>query len=181
MKTRIKRRHLFFILLLVLLIAWIALIFSFSFHSGKSSHMESETAVAFISAFLKKAGIHIDHSVYRIYTPFVKAGVKISSDEFIRKTAHFCEYFFLGVICSVCAGYFRKRSKLWPVPLFCALPVSLADELIIQRYFVSGRGSSFNDAVLDCIGFYCAVIVIAIIIAIMYFIRRHRGICCWRH
>jgi VanZ family protein len=183
-KTTIKRKHKrknkrLLIILVLLLILWIALIFSFSLHAGQSSHMESGSVKSIISAFLKKAGIHVNHSLYQIYAPFVEDKTNISSEEFVRKTAHFIEYFALGVICYICAYFFRKRAKWWPAPLLCALPVALIDEMFIQRYIVSGRRSAFTDVLLDCTGFYCAVLLIVlttcISAVISWAVRRRKG------
>ncbi len=164
---RKKKRNI----LILLLILWVAIIFSFSLHAGLSSHIQSGAVKNAISAIAEKTGIPVNRSVFNLVSPFVEDKNHITGEDFVRKAAHFAEYFAFGAICVVVT--LANRRKKWRlVPLLCAAPISLTDEMIIQRFIVSGRTSSFKDVFLDCIGFYCAVIVILFVFTTCLFFQK---------
>ena len=76
----------------------------------------------------------------------------------IRKTAHFLEFFALGILLSLCL---RSFTASWPVrlfgPGFFGLAVPVADEFI--QSFISGRGSLVSDVVLDFSGAASGILV----------------------
>lgn len=146
--------------LLFLIIIWVIVIFSFSLAGGKQSHHESNSVKFVLSSVAKNLDLHINHKFYNIYKPFVENKDKITGEDFVRKTAHFTEYFMLGILSGIVAIILKRKSKFWYASLFIGIPVALFDEKFIQKFMVPGRTSSLRDALLDNIGFYFAVIIV---------------------
>ena len=90
--------------------------------------------------------------------------------EYIRKTAHFLEYFLLGL--SMGALLFAIRRKygtlLWATGLFWGLMTAVCDEFIQG---LKDRTSSVKDVVLDFAGVFCGMLLL---LAILYLIFRKR-------
>ncbi len=134
-----KKALLKFIYILYL-IAIIAFIFSNSLPSIKESAEASGRLLKFINGLL---------DVFRIPT--------MSSDVFIRKAAHFTEFFVLG---GSLFGYtfFDKKSNFTSAVncAFFSCLIAMADETI--QYF-TGRGSMLLDVWLDLLGAITAIII----------------------
>lgn len=150
-----KRPHIVHIAAVAVAIAWAFVIFSFSLHSGQSSHAESFQVKSALLAFLNRIGLPVNRGVYRVFYPFLKPGETMNGDLFVRKTAHVIEYSILGFLCT--AAFLQgQRRRQWA--LLCVGPAAaLIDEKIIQQFLVTGRGSTFHDVVLDSLAFYLAV------------------------
>ena len=67
---------------------------------------------------------------------------------FVRKMAHFAEFFGLGLLWGV-YGRLRWHRWMW----LYGLVVAVADEAI--QYFVPGRAPGFWDVALDYCGYFC--------------------------
>jgi VanZ family protein len=73
------------------------------------------------------------------------------SEHFVRKTAHFAEYFALGALLSATIkSYHRSGREAVFTELFLLLLVPVIDEWI--QLFRPGRGSSVADVLLDFAG-----------------------------
>ena len=89
------------------------------------------------------------------------------SDEFlhhiIRKTAHFTEFFILGVLYTMIRACLpvKIRSSLLIFPAFETLATAVTDEFI---QLFTNRGSSVSDVVLDFCGALCAIIIFELVI-----------------
>lgn len=152
---------------------FIVLIFSFSFHSGASSHEQSEEVANVVTHVLQHYHMSIPDSAYKIYRPFLIKGETADRDLFFRKSAHLTEYFLLGVLSSILL-YLGSLSGTWrPYQMFFFIsgPVTaLVDEKVIQQYLVIQRTSTFKDVMLDSIGFYMAVMICSTIYALIFLI-----------
>ena len=71
------------------------------------------------------------------------------TENFIRKAAHFIEYFVFGLLAD---SALRKWGRNFGEQLSCGLAAALIDETI--QYFTSGRSSQVTDVWLDFFG-YC--------------------------
>lgn len=155
----------------------ILLIFSFSLHSGVSSHRQSEEVAETVTRVLARCHIHIDSHAYQIYRPFLNPGETADRDLFFRKSAHLAEYFLLGVFSSVLL-YVGSFSGTWrPNQLaffFCGPLTALVDEKILQQYLVAQRTSTYQDVLLDSIGFYAAVLLCSTVYALITLVARGR-------
>jgi Predicted integral membrane protein len=143
-------------------VLWVAVIFSFSLRSGAASHGESGFVERLLSGAARRVNLPVDRRIlYWFFAPFAGENGAVSGEAVVRKAAHFTEYFVLGLFCAKAARVLiRRRLRfLVPFPLLCGPVVSLFDERFIQLFLVAGRTASYMDVLLDCIGFYCAVLL----------------------
>lgn len=102
---------------------------------------------------------------------FVKSVIdphnKLDSDllhVFIRKTAHFTEFFFLGVLyVLICKNSGKIKEKLTFLPPFATLFTAVTDEFI-QAF--TGRGTQVQDVMLDFAGALCGIVAVSLIVRI---------------
>ena len=142
------------VLLTALLALYILFIFSNSLDWGEHSSAKSGTALALVNGLLQQLRLPLQ-----------------VSEHFIRKAAHFAEYFGLGVLA---LAAFRQYTARWlphlAVPLLGCLLVPLCDETI--QLFVPGRSGQVSDVWLDFAG-TLAGLASAALIAWLW--RRHRA------
>lgn len=159
------------IIAMSLLAVCISVIMGFSLRSGRESHSQSGRVETLILNFCAKNNITINEKYFKVYAPFVEYPNNITLEEAVRKTAHFTEYFVLGLLCAVC-GCFVYRHR-YSVAFLCVGAVTaLVDERVIQLHLVAGRTSSYKDVLLDCIGFYSAFALFVLIVLIIRGILR---------
>ena len=81
---------------------------------------------------------------------------------YVRKTAHFTEYFFLGVSVAFPLYVYGVRGMLlvFLAGLFCA---GFAGFDEYHQSFVAGRGPSPKDVVIDCCGAFPGIILTRIV------------------
>ena len=92
---------------------------------------------------------------------------------FIRKSAHFSVFMFLGVFASITLflGFRRKR---WAAPtalVFCVL-YAMTDEF--HQIFVEGRGAEFSDVCLDSMGALIGILLVSLIYAVVCAVKKFR-------
>lgn len=121
-----------------LTIAWIMLIFSFSMQSGEDSSQISGGIVSRLVDMLFPKGF-----AYAEQLEF-----------FIRKLAHFTEYFILGVLVLLTLKQTRCPKQILVCFLICVL-VASCDETI--QLFSGGRSGKIADVVLDSVGAWCGI------------------------
>lgn len=148
-------------LLLLLLIAWMTIIFCMSAQPSDESSQLSGGMVSKIVAV--------------IYPNFnslsVSQQLKITDllSFIVRKTAHFSEYFVLGaLVCSFANTYKKYKIAIHGIlsVVFCLL-YAVSDE--IHQYFVPGRACRFLDICIDTAGSVIAVFLFSLI--------AHRKMC----
>lgn len=91
------------------------------------------------------------------------------SMHFIRKSAHFAEYFLLGILSWTTVLRFFKSSFCYP-SAYCMIIACLDEGL--QR-FVPGRSGEFKDIILDITGSMAAILILKLIACCVK--RRHQG------
>ncbi|MBO1678236.1 VanZ family protein [Bittarella massiliensis (ex Durand et al. 2017)] len=127
----IRRRRALFTALLIL---YTLFVFSNSLDMGPSSSSKSGAVLALINGFLNSFGLPLQ-----------------LSEHFVRKAAHFAEYFVLGALA---LATFRQYTVHWrphlALPLFYCLMVPLCDESI--QLLVPGRSGQISDVWLDFAG-----------------------------
>ena len=150
-----KRRRLTVLRIVLTVLSAAALVFIFynSSLDAVESSEQSGTMLGGINAFLRSLGIPIE-----------------LSDHFIRKTAHFVEYFVLGGLFSLTAfAYVRTRSRMLMIALPLGAAAAVTDELI--QLGSAGRSCEVADMALD----FCAVLTASLIVTlILYLIDRHK-------
>lgn len=162
------------LILILLTAAWTAVIFGFSFRSGAASHSESGFVRSALLSITNRFNITINPDIYKIVATFVEDKSHITGEDFVRKTAHFTEYFILGLFFGGAFIRFRKKSKRSFLLLLGGFLVAFIDERLVQQFLVSDRTSSYKDVLLDCIGFYLAAALLLLIYFIARKIRRIR-------
>lgn len=86
----------------------------------------------------------------------------ILSNHFVRKSAHFTEYFVLGVLLFYTAkAYFSKIDYKIIVAPISGLVVACVDETI--QLFATGRSGQITDVLLDFSGICTAVLILYVI------------------
>jgi VanZ family protein len=138
--------------LILLIIATAAFIWSNSFASGIDSNKVSD-------------------SVMNKIKPVIDPQNKIPEDifsYFIRKTAHFSEFMLLGFEL-ILTRIIIKKPGIFTM-LFCALSVAVTDESI---QIFTGRTDSVKDILLDFTGAVFGMAVIYIIYSAVTYMKKH--------
>lgn len=119
----------------------IAFIFANSATDADSSSQSSTSVMDLLNGVLKFCHINI-----------------MLSEHFVRKLAHFVEYFILGIsiFFTVRSFNLRKTYCVFTVPLL-GFAVASIDETI--QLFSSGRSCQFSDVMLDFVGVTIAVFI----------------------
>lgn len=148
-----KRLIVLRVVLTLLSVAAVSFIFYNSLLSADDSTVRSTGLREWINGLLRSLGI----------------GWELS-EHFVRKTAHFVEFFILGALLSatVYAYALRWRIMLFAFPVGAAVAVS--DELIQSGS--TGRSSQWSDILLDSAAVLTAVLIAA---GIMLLRKRRRG------
>ena len=116
-----------------LFVFWLLLIFFFSSQNGNSS---SELSNGVLTTIENIFHIPLTNEFFSL---------------FIRKTAHFSEYFILGILsCNLVRQYrvIKKKEYIFII-LFCVL-YAFSDEF--HQMFVSGRTPQIFDVCIDTVG-----------------------------
>ena len=123
--------------------------------SSQSAADSSEVSISFTQTVLE-----IIRDLFRLDWPSEKLiQHALLLEHFMRKLAHFTEYFLLAVFCSIplYVYHIRSRSQILPITLFCAVFAGF-DEL--HQCFVPGRAGAFSDVCLDTFGSFCGSLLI---------------------
>lgn len=160
-----KRRLLLFIPVLI----WMVVIFMFSSDNGSISSMQSGRVSYMVASAVD--------SVFRLDMSDVeRLDFSHSLSYLVRKTAHFSEYFILGLLLyaaisvnfgSVLASmdadrrFLRKIKLRYFVPVVVVFGYAGTDEL--HQYFVPDRCCSFKDVLIDTAGGLTGILIIGLI------------------
>lgn len=134
MRKSAKDNKIFKICMVVLTAGYIVFILSNSLKPASVSGPDSQSIVDVINGFFKSINIDMD-----------------LTNHILRKTAHFAEFFLLGVITSSTFRVFTKTpyKNIFTI-LFIGLATAVSDETV--QLFVEGRGSQVSDILLDFSG-----------------------------
>lgn len=155
------------IIIFIVLALWVGVIFYFSSQPPGRSSDQSGMA---IKAFKKANDLFdiTDTQVFKKVEATAKArlfnGRYKSTNQIVRKSAHFGIYFILGIMCGV-FGYFYTKKILIAFLLGMSLPVVVAVLDEFNQGFV-GRVSSLSDVILDGTGALIGAALAAIMILI---------------
>ena len=124
------------IILIAAIVLCVVFIWSRSFRNASESNAESSAVISFLRPVLEWLKIPEE-----------------SWSHLVRKTAHFTEFFIIGLLLS---ALFRGRHILFP--LLIGFLVAAADETI--QLFISGRSGEFSDVLLDTAGATAAMLIV---------------------
>lgn len=124
-------------------ILWMVLIFAFSSQNGEVSNMNN----TFIVDMLKKFGIDLTQMTQNI-------------GFFIRKSAHFTEYFILGILLFKTYHLYLLKNYSF-VSIITGFLYACSDE--IHQHFVPGRAAALIDVLIDTAGVIAGVAIVLII------------------
>lgn len=163
--TKLNKRLIIRILLLISIIWWMSIIFRFSAQTGTSSASSSHSVIYLIGKITKNI---TGHNIILSLTP-----IQFKRVEFvIRKMAHMFIYFMLSILVILFLFTYNNSIKM---KIFLTFSTSFlyacSDE--IHQYFVGGRSASFKDVLIDTTG---ACIGILLILIIYYFIKKHKAV-----
>lgn len=137
----INFRKVFYLLLSILIVFFI---FYNSLQNGNESSNLSNTVLNYLNTFLENIGLKFKLEGY-----------------FIRKTAHFVEFFALGFsIMFTFEAFTQKTIQVVGFPLFLCTIIPVLDEYI--QLFSEGRFSQVKDVLLDFSGAVCGIIFVII-------------------
>lgn len=130
-------------LFIILAFSWIAVIYYFSNQNGaQSSAVSNSVTSKALRLFVPQYGefpIEEQRIIYRRFSLFV------------RKMAHFMEYFCLAffLFCG-CIFLFKKDWLAYLVSCILVIVIAIGDE--IHQYFVEGRVAMIQDVIIDVLG-----------------------------
>lgn len=130
----------------ILSLLWVMVIFSFSLQDGTQSNFQSGVITTMMQSLLSSINIDLEREVLSFI---------------IRKTAHFANFFILGMFVKQSAYDLKNNHFLYWV---CLVPV--VDETI--QSFVPGRVMSLTDMLIDLAG------IVAGVFFIVWMLERHK-------
>lgn len=153
MEKQLKKKKIITVILLIMLLAVYAMIFSFSADNGEASSDISTKVTKWLV------------QVYsRIINGPGEAGAAVPAandalEGLIRKLAHFAEYMAVGFLsCGIIIMWVRKTSKSFIIVVIQLVISAGFDE--IHQYFVPGRNSSVRDVMIDTAGGIAGMLII---------------------
>lgn len=130
-------------ILLILVILWHSLIFFQSSLSGDTSSLQSGFIVDVIYPFLNGLGLNLSITEVSFY---------------IRKLAHFTEYFILGLILYAFYRNHIKSHRLELIVILHGIIVACLDETL--QTFIINRSGEVRDVLIDTLGVISAILLI---------------------
>ena len=141
-KKRGVRNFIFFLIN----VSYIGFIFGNSLKHSDESSLQSKP----FAEFFEKIFVFFNNNI-----------TYVQVDHYVRKTAHFLEFFLLGMLLffAFAAKYYRVNyiKPLIYKTLGLGLTICSVDEFL--QLFVSGRGASLIDVMIDFSGILCSFIL----------------------
>ena len=135
----------------LLLFGWMTFIFCMSAQSaGESSELSGGIVSKLIAVFLKQ---------FDSLSAESQANITDIMTVIVRKSAHFLEYYVLGIFAFLSAHFYKKykyKTKVLYSLVICTL-YAASDE--IHQYFVPGRACRFFDVCIDAAGGATAIVM----------------------
>lgn len=155
MKTYTHKKHIWIWILTFVYIGWI---FSNSLANGNTSGSLSKDVTQVVMNIVHSAGFSISFDLLHHY---------------VRKLAHFSEYFLLG--CFVCESL--HLSDLFPKKKITFFVLWIGTPSIDEgiQHFIPGRYGAITDVCIDMSGFICGTLFLYIILCIMQDIHLRRN------
>lgn len=147
MHTNQIHKIIYRIITALLLILWVAFIFSNSMDNADASTLKSGAVLELLRRILGSEGADLTEYI-------------------VRKTAHFTEFAIEGILLlSVVKGYTARPLRFLGWPLLGGLMTALADETI--QLFSPGRSSQVTDVWIDFAGVVTGILLALLVRAIV--------------
>jgi VanZ family protein len=152
-----------------MIIGWMHVIFNFSAQNGTNSHAASDQVVNYLQKIvyiMTGKDISVKFAVGTAYRQYLEFAV--------RKCAHMFIYFILSINVMLFLFTFQKMNMFLRllISLLTCFLYACTDEF--HQLFVSGRGSSFRDVLIDTSGAFFGLIASLLIFCVIYTIyHRH--------
>ncbi len=147
-----SRKYIF----LILTLAWVAVIFSFSLQPATVS---DGTSLSFL------------HKMVKIFVPWwldelenITTTQLIILNVIVRKCAHFAEYFILGILTTTTMLHMKWKHQ-WLYSIGFCVGIACIDEFL--QLFVSGRSGRVTDVMIDSAGALVGIIIVYLVVRIM--------------
>lgn len=138
MRSKIQKTLLF-----IPAVCYTLFIFYNSMQSGDASGSLSASIAAWLLRYLNNIGWNISFDTFHF---------------FIRKLAHFTEYFILALIMHKTVSVTLSEKQQIPVSVIWGMIVPLIDEGI--QHYTPGRYGSFKDVFLDMTGYFSGLLLV---------------------
>lgn len=145
---------------IVLLILWMAVIFIMSSHPADKS---SQLSGGIVAKFVK-----LIYPGFSEFSAEKQSEIMHLTSFLVRKTAHFLEYFVLGMLSALLVATYKEyacKTRVFIAAFFCVL-YAIGDE--IHQYFVPGRSCELRDVLIDFCGILFGMLILFIIKKIKY-------------
>ena len=143
------------ILYAILLFIWITIIFIMSSQRANESAQLSNTFVVKI--------VKLIYPGFSNFSAEKQLEIMQLTSFLVRKTAHFLEYFVLGVFSILLVDTHKKykcKYRVLTAILFCIV-YAVSDE--VHQHFVPGRACRFVDVIIDTSGALIAILILTLI------------------
>lgn len=139
-----------------LVISWMGVIF---YLSHQPAGVSSELSSGITQLFLR---------FIEFFIPFMQLDQQMWHF-FIRKSAHFCAYFILGILLMNALRKNRFAHRQIMLAVIISLLYAVSDE--VHQLFIPGRSGEVRDILIDTIGATAGIFVYRLIVNMM--IKRH--------
>lgn len=162
MKNRILK-----IIPIIIVLAWMGVIFYFSHQNGNSSSKMSNGVTRWVvNTFIPN---------FSSLTKTEQTEVLKNTSFIIRKLAHYGEYAILGFFLFSAVYVFTDKEKiLFPVASLLGILYAISDEF--HQSFISGRAPSAKDVVIDSVGVLTAIFILGIFLSIKKIRKKKRKV-----
>ena len=148
----------------VLLVLWMAFIFSMSCENAeKSSNTSGQTIRVVLSAVPE----------FEKQPEEVKVNIIEELQFIVRKSAHFIGYMILGILASGLILQYENINKKYPLAFLICVIYAISDE--IHQLFVPGRAGQVRDVLIDSAGSFLGIILVMAFVKILIkFNKKHK-------
>lgn len=142
---------------LILIVTWMAFIFSMSSQNSEVSSNTSGGAIRIILSAVPQFNEQSEEAQEEI----------VEELQFItRKSAHFIAYMILGILATSLTLKINKINKKPQFALLICVLYAISDE--IHQLFVPGRSSQFRDVLIDSAGSCVGIGVVLLVVKLLH-------------
>ncbi len=144
---------------------WMVMIFCMSAKVATESSAQSGLLIRTVASMF--------YGDYNELTPDEQTAIVLSMQHFVRKLAHFAEYFTLGALLCIAVG--NHTLKLLPralISFLAGVVYAVSDE--VHQMFVPGRAGMVRDVLLDGAGVAAGTVFIILVTIIITKLFKHK-------